>query len=121
MPLAVTIAGTLLTVLATLYALAALLCRARTWTASGGTAVPAQMPITVLKPLCGSEARLEENLATLCAQTHPCYQLVFGVRDPADPAIAVVHRLMARYPALDMQLVVDPRIHGANLKVSNLV
>jgi ceramide glucosyltransferase len=121
MPPAATLAGTLLTVLATLYALAALLCRARTWTSARGAASPAQLPVTVLKPLCGSEARLEENLATLCAQTHPCYQLVFGVRDPIDPAIAVVQRLMWRYPALDMQLVVDPRIHGANLKVSNLV
>src|SRR5437764_15300257 len=101
MPPAATIAGTLLVVLATLYALAALLCRARTWT---GEAQAPPLPVTVLKPLCGYEARLESNLACLCEQTHPCYQLVFGVRDPADPAIAVVQDLMRRYPALDMQL-----------------
>src|SRR5438874_5565629 len=121
MPPAATIAGTLLVVLATLYALAALLCRARTWTGARDAPPLPLVPVTVLKPLCGFEARLGSNLATLCEQTHPCYQLVFGVRDPTDPAIPVVQDLMRRYPALDMQLVVDPRIHGANLKVSNLI
>ena len=116
-------AGALLTLLATLYALAALLCRARTWPgarADAGGAAPI-IPVTVLKPLCGAEPRLEENLATLCVQSHPRYQIVFGVRAPDDPAIAVVDRLRRRYPARDMQLVVDPRVHGANLKVSNLI
>jgi ceramide glucosyltransferase len=79
------------------------------------------VPVSVLKPLCGAEPRLERNLATLCLQTHPCYQLVFGVRDPADPAAAVVARLAQRFPGVDMQLVIDPRVHGSNLKVSNLI
>jgi ceramide glucosyltransferase len=75
----------------------------------------------VLKPLCGAEPRLEDNLAGLCTQTHPCYQLVFGVHDPDDPAIAVVERLAHRFPDVDMRLVVDPRVHGRNRKVSNLI
>lgn len=80
-----------------------------------------RLPVTVLKPLCGLEPRLEENLATLCQQTYPAYQLLFGVRDPQDPAIAVVERLKARYPEQDIHLVVDPRVHGSNFKVSNLI
>jgi ceramide glucosyltransferase len=121
------IAGTALTLLATLYALAALYCRGRvrptTRVAGGGEARPATAwtPVTVLKPLCGAEPRLEANLAGLCTQSHPHYQLVFGVRDPDDPAIAVVARLAVRFPGVDMRLVVDPRIHGSNLKVSNLI
>jgi ceramide glucosyltransferase len=71
-----TIAGTVLTVLATLYALAALLCRPRTW--QPPPVPPAPMPVTVLKPLCGAEARLAQNLETLCVQTHPCYQIVWS-------------------------------------------
>ena len=135
MPHFLTAAGTALTLLATLYALAALLCRARTWDSGDGNAgardgsgggpparaAPPAVPITVLKPLCGPEPGLEHNLATLCVQTHPHYQLVFGARDPRDPAIAVVRRLARRFPALDMQLVIDPRVHGSNLKVSNLI
>ena len=66
-------------------------------------------------------ARLKENLVTLCEQSYPEYQLLFGVRDPLDPAIAVVERLKARYPQRDIQLVVDSRVHGSNFKVSNLI
>jgi ceramide glucosyltransferase len=125
MEIALTAAGVLLTALATLYALAALLCRPRTWRPAGGAAEPASAsaatPVSVLKPLCGAEPNLERNLATLCRQTHPCYQLVFGVRDRGDPAAAVVARLARRFPGCDLQLVVDPRVHGSNLKVSNLI
>jgi ceramide glucosyltransferase len=113
------IAGTALTLLAALYALAALLCRGRTGPRVDNA--QATTPVTVLKPLCGAEPRLEDNLAGLCTQTHPCYQLVFGVRAPDDPAIAVVERLAHGFPAVDMRLVVDPRVHGSNRKVSNLI
>ncbi|WP_116136548.1 bacteriohopanetetrol glucosamine biosynthesis glycosyltransferase HpnI [Trinickia diaoshuihuensis] len=77
--------------------------------------------VSVLKPLCGAEPRLYENLSTFCEQTHPCYQLLFGVSSSADPAIAVVRRLQAAYPERDIALVVDSRVHGHNLKVSNLI
>ena len=120
MPTFATLAGTTLTVLAALYALAALVCRGRVH-AVRAEPPPAWTPVTVLKPLCGAEPRLEQNLASLCTQTHPVYQLVFGVRDPADPAIAVVERLARRFPGVDMRLVVDPHDHGNNRKVSNLV
>jgi ceramide glucosyltransferase len=119
MGFALAAAGALLTALATLYALAALLCRPRTWRPpKGGVGT---VPVSVLKPLCGAEPNLERNLATLCGQTHPCYQLVFGVRDPGDPAAATVARLARRFPGIDIQLVADPRVHGSNLKVSNLI
>jgi ceramide glucosyltransferase len=114
-----TFIGSVLVLLATLYALAALLCRGRLRRGRPGAA--GLLPVTVLKPLCGAEPGLEENLASFCSQTHPRYQLVFGVRDPVDPAIAVVERLSRRFPARDMQVIIDPRIHGGNLKVSNLI
>jgi ceramide glucosyltransferase len=71
--------------------------------------------------LCGAEPRLYENLATFCEQTHPRFQLLFGVASPGDPAIAVVRRLQAAYPRHDIELAIDPRVHGSNLKVSNLI
>jgi ceramide glucosyltransferase len=121
MSLFLTAAGTALTLLTALYAFAALLCRARVRGCVQTFPAAGSVPVTVLKPLCGPEPRLEENLATFCSQSHPRYQLVFGVRDPLDPAIGVVERLARRFPARDMQLVVDPRVHGSNLKVSNLI
>jgi ceramide glucosyltransferase len=111
-------AGYLIVFVATVYALAALLCRARTWR---GPPLSRKPPVTVLKPLCGIEPRLYENIATLCAQDWPQLQLVFGVRDPGDPAAGIVRELMRRHPGQDIELVVDARIHGTNFKVSNLM
>jgi ceramide glucosyltransferase len=78
--------------------------------------------ISVLKPLCGLEPGLEAALATFCDQDYSGpVQIVFGVQRAADPAIAVVERLSARFPAAAIDLVVDATLHGANRKVSNLV
>ncbi|MDB5909094.1 MAG: hypothetical protein JWP34_3208 [Massilia sp.] len=121
MQLFLTGAGYALTLPAVLYALVALLCRARTYRIGASVQSALAPPVTVLKPLCGMEPRLEANLATLCEQTCPVYQVLLGVRDPDDPAIAVVRRLQQRYPALDIHLIVDARVHGSNFKVSNLI
>jgi ceramide glucosyltransferase len=48
-------------------------------------------------------------------------QIVFGVTDPTDPAAAVVRKLIADFPDRDLVLVISPRRHGANAKVSNLI
>ncbi|MFT4070104.1 bacteriohopanetetrol glucosamine biosynthesis glycosyltransferase HpnI [Paraburkholderia sp.] len=81
----------------------------------------AQGGVSVLKPLCGAEPRLYENLRTFCEQRHGHFQLVLGVSSPHDPAIAVVRRLQAAYPTRDIELAIDTRVHGSNLKVSNLI
>lgn len=85
-------------------------------------AVPrARPPVTVLKPLYGDEPLLVDALASLCAQDYPCLQVVFGVQDPADPALRAVEHLRARFPALDFAVVVNAAQHGTNRKVSNLI
>ena len=38
-----------------------------------------------------------------------------------DPAIAIVRRLQAAYPHIDIELAINPSVHGSNLKVSNLI
>lgn len=84
--------------------------------------VPARRPpITILKPLCGAEAELADNLRSFIRQDYPAFQIVFGVQNPSDPAIAVVERLVAENPGVDMTLVVDATRHGTNLKVGNLL
>ncbi|MFI4941044.1 MAG: bacteriohopanetetrol glucosamine biosynthesis glycosyltransferase HpnI, partial [Burkholderiales bacterium] len=110
--------GLALTFSATAYALLALSVRARSYPALPSVAL---QPVTVLKPLCGLEPRLEENLATLCEQTYPEYQILFGVRDPDDAVIQVVQRLKSAYPQRDIELVVDSRVYGTNFKVGNLI
>ena len=77
--------------------------------------------VTVLKPLCGEDPELYENLCSFCLQDHDRFQILFGVREEDDPAVAVVHEVMARFPELDLKLVVDPQVHGGNFKVGNLI
>lgn len=77
--------------------------------------------VSVLKPLHGAAPGLYENLRSFCLQRHAHYELLFGVHDPDDPAIAVVQALQREFPRLPMTLVIDPQVHGANPKVSNLI
>ncbi len=86
----------------------------------GGEFGPAP-PMTVLRPLCGAEPGLEAALASTLCQMGPGQQAIFGVQNPADPAIAVVRRLQARLPALDITLVIDATPHGGNRKIGNLI
>ena len=115
------LAGSVLACVTAGYAVAAAWAVRRALPAGAAVPAAALPPVSVLKPLCGAEPRLYENLASLCRQQHPAYQLVFGVRAADDPAIAVVRRLQADFPACDIALVVDQRVHGSNLKVSNLM
>jgi ceramide glucosyltransferase len=78
-------------------------------------------PVTVLKPLCGLEPGLYEHLRSFCEQEYPQYQIVFGVGDVADPAVAIATRLQSEYPALDIDIVINPHQHGSNHKCSNLI
>src|SRR5262244_1662133 len=78
--------------------------------------------VTILKPLHGAEPGLYENLASFCTQNYPgAVQIILGVQDPRDDAIAVVEELRARYKDRHLDLLVDATMHGLNRKVSNLV
>jgi ceramide glucosyltransferase len=78
-------------------------------------------PVTVLRPLCGHEPLLEEALESCFLQDYPDFQIVLGIQDPADPALAVVEKLRRAYPSRDVALVVDSTMHGPNRKISNLI
>jgi ceramide glucosyltransferase len=78
--------------------------------------------VTILKPLRGAEPGLYDNLASFCNQNYPGpVQILFGVQDPADAAIAAVNRLVADLPGRDLELVKHSRAWGPNPKVANLV
>src|ERR1700722_5220444 len=77
--------------------------------------------VTILKPLCGDEPLLEEALVSCFRQDYPEFQIVFGIQNPKDPALAVVRRLRERFPERDVTVVVDPTPHGPNRKVANLI
>ena len=78
--------------------------------------------VTVLKPLHGDEPGLLDNLGSFCSQDYPGpIQVVFGVQDPGDGAVAVVEHLRKTQAGRDLDLVIETKVHGLNRKVSNLV
>jgi ceramide glucosyltransferase len=77
-------------------------------------------PVTIFKPLKGEDEGLEENLRSFFRLDYPTYQLLFGVADADDPAIAVVRRLLREFPEHDARLVVGGPAFGLNPKVENL-
>src|SRR5260221_10306685 len=82
---------------------------------------PAHGPaVSVLKPLHGAEPGLYENLRSFAEQDYPAFQLVLGVRDHTDSAVPIAEALIRDHPGRAIELVIDPRVGGSNLKVANL-
>jgi ceramide glucosyltransferase len=78
--------------------------------------------VTLLKPLHGAYPDMGAVLEAFCDQDYPGrVQILFGVQDAADPAVAVIEALMARRPDADIGLIVDSTSHGANRKISNVI
>ena len=61
-----------------------------------------------------------ESFRSHCLQDYPEYEIIFGVSDADDPAIAFVERLKAEFPQIPIRLVFCLKNLGANTKVSNL-
>lgn len=93
----------------------------RRFMAAPRRAPSARPAMSVLKPLCGDEPGLADNLESLFDQDYPAVQVICGVAAEDDPAVALVRGLAARRPDADLTLVVDGRRHGCNLKVGNLL
>jgi ceramide glucosyltransferase len=76
--------------------------------------------ISILKPLAGVDDGLERNLATFFEQRYRSFEILFAVRSPHDPAIAVAERLRARYPDVPSRLIVTGEPPYPNAKVYSL-
>jgi len=77
--------------------------------------------VTIFKPICGMEQRIDENLRSFCEQDYPEYQIIFGLHGNDDDAIPVIQKIIEDYPQLDLEMIIDTRLHGSNHKVSNLI
>jgi ceramide glucosyltransferase len=85
---------------------------------------PAREPeISVLKPICGLEDGLEENLASFANLSAESYEVILSIADRVDPAVGIAERVMQRFPDAPFRLVVGGVMRGlvANPKVERLI
>src|SRR5215471_13726044 len=78
-------------------------------------------PVSMLKPLKGVDPEIYDSFRSHCLQDYPEYEIIFGVSDTDDPAVASVRQLQQEFSGRRIELVVCPQKLGANIKVSNLV
>jgi ceramide glucosyltransferase len=76
--------------------------------------------VSLLKPVRGVDSGSYENFASFCMQEYPQYEILFGVRDDADPAVPLIQRLIAEFPERRITLFVGAERIGANRKVNML-
>ena len=103
-----------------LFCLAASWALRRSWDTARGAPCDEMPPVSILKPLKGTDPEMYESLRSHCLQDYSHYQIVFGVSEPSDSAADCVDALQKEFPQRSIQLVVCPKILGANVKVSNL-
>jgi ceramide glucosyltransferase len=77
-------------------------------------------PVSILKPLKGTDPEIYQCFRSHCLQDYPEYEIIFGVSDPNDSAVASVRELQSEFTALSIRLIVCDKTLGANVKVSNL-
>jgi len=62
-------------------------------------------PVSILKPMHGSEPRLYEALLSQATQEYPEFEIVFGVRRMDDPCLADIEKLRCEFPNARIRLV----------------
>ena len=77
-------------------------------------------PVSILKPLKGVDAGLEENLRSLYRLDYPEFEVILGTEAADDPALAVAQSVAAEFPGVRSVIVSGAAIIGFNPKVNNL-
>ncbi|HEX9244407.1 MAG TPA: ceramide glucosyltransferase [Anaeromyxobacter sp.] len=76
--------------------------------------------ISILKPLCGVDDGLEENLASFAALDWPDFEVVLGVRSSSDAAYPLARAAVRRWPGR-FRAVLQRGAPGLNPKVNQLL
>jgi ceramide glucosyltransferase len=78
-------------------------------------------PVSVLKPLCGHDDGLEENLRSFMVQDYPVYEVLFGVHRPDDPAVAVAEKIIGEFSGrISARLIITGESPIPNAKAFSL-
>jgi ceramide glucosyltransferase len=71
--------------------------------ASLGPRIP---PVSILKPIRGADPGFYEAIRSQAIQEYPQFEILFGIRDPNDPAAREIQRLIHDFPTIPIRLIV---------------
>jgi ceramide glucosyltransferase len=77
--------------------------------------------VSILRPVCGLEHRIEATLGSSFHIDHPRYEVLFCVAAEDDPAVPIIRRLMREHPEVPARLLVGDEGRVANPKLDNLL
>jgi ceramide glucosyltransferase len=77
-------------------------------------------PVSLLKPLHGSEPELERRLESFFRQDYPRFEILFCARSDQDPGLSIAMRVAARYPHIPAKFLTCGEPPYANAKVWSL-
>lgn len=77
--------------------------------------------VSIIKPLCGADEALEENLESFFQLDYPEYEVVFSFARADDPALPAARRAADRHRHVRATFVIDRREPVANPKVNRLL
>ena len=110
------------TVTSTIYCLMVVAASARFWMRkrredhAEATFFP---PVSLLKPLHGTEPGMERNLETFFEQEYPEFELLFCARHETDEGLRLARKVGERYPQVDAKYVTCgeplPQFHNAKV------
>jgi ceramide glucosyltransferase len=77
-------------------------------------------PLSILKPVHGRDPRFYDAIRSHATQVYPEFEILFGVSDPEDDALADIARLQREFPARHIEIVIVST-DAPNRKVGVLV